>query len=257
MAPPPSSRARRPTTTTLTFVPATSAKWFPTGVHVGRGGTVSITATGRIRIQNSAREFGPEGDGGRADGRSMVASLPSVALLGMISPEVPRYPLAPDAPPRPAFLVGPAVQHTATEDGELYLIVNDNVDFHHDNTGSFTVTVDVRSPGIPAKTDLERGREYTSPSGAYALRFQDDGNLVLSRRPDGTPVWALQRVLGDRWSGHSRVEFDGDGHLVVHDASGAPVWTSPGAARPTALLSVTDDGRIVISDNGTTLWSSS
>ncbi|NWJ74214.1 hypothetical protein HX744_27450 [Pseudonocardia sp. ICBG1122] len=157
----------------------------------------------------------------------MVASLLSVALLGMISPEVPRYPLAPDAPPRPAFLVGPAVQHTATEDRELYLIVNDNVDFHHDDTGSFTVTVDVRSPGIPARADLERGHEYTSPSGACALRFQDDGNLVLSRRPDGTPVWALQQVLGDRWSGHSRVEFDGDGHLVVHDASGAPVWTSP------------------------------
>jgi pimeloyl-ACP methyl ester carboxylesterase len=86
--------------------------------------------------------------------------------------------------------------------------------------------------------------EIRSPGGAYALRYQSDGNLVLYG-PDGA-VWASDTA----GQGGLHCEMQPDGNFVIYHASGADPWESGTAGLPGAELRVQDDGYIVIYDAG-------
>lgn len=113
-----------------------------------------------------------------------------------------------------------------------------------DGSGSGTPT-----PGQPAHTltageRLYPDTEIRSPNGAYALRYQSDGNLVLYG--PGGAVWSS----GTAGEGGLYAEMQPDGNFVVYHASGADPWESATAGIPRAELRVQDDGYIVIYDAG-------
>jgi pimeloyl-ACP methyl ester carboxylesterase len=93
-------------------------------------------------------------------------------------------------------------------------------------------------------------RELASPGGAYVLRYQSDGNLVIYQRGGG-PVWSASTA--GQPAGH--VEMHGDGNLVMYNAFGQPVWASGTWGFPGAYASVLDDGHVVIIDgSGVPIW---
>lgn len=243
------------------------ARWIPAGVRVGKGDVIDIQASGTISFQNQSKAFGPDGQQTLpSDKGSVSAQLNAHALIGMISPSVPGYPVAPNAPARPPFLVGAAAKITAQDDGYLYLIANDNVDFFHDNVGTWTVTVQTGPTDIGTDQNLAIGVSYLSPGGAYSLEFQDDSNLTVYSVEKGvrdTAVWYLQKVLGDNftdWHVPNRTAaFEKDGRLVVRNR-GTELWASPlsdGKAHAGARLNLSDEnGALTIVDGNQILWSS-
>jgi hypothetical protein len=86
--------------------------------------------------------------------------------------------------------------------------------------------------------------EVRSPNGAYALRYQGDGNLVLYG-PSGA-VWES----GTAGQGALHCEMQADGNFVIYHASGAEPWASNTGGLAGAELRVQDDGYIVIYDAG-------
>lgn len=103
--------------------------------------------------------------------------------------------------------------------------------------------------GMPGSTigpgqRLYPDTEVRSPNGAYRLRYQSDGNLVLYG--PGGAVWSS----GTAGLGGLFAEMQPDGNFVVYHASGADPWESGTAGIPGAELRVQDDGYIVIYDAG-------
>lgn len=103
--------------------------------------------------------------------------------------------------------------------------------------------------GMPGSTIAPGQRLYPdtevrSPNGAYRLRYQSDGNLVLYG-PAGA-VWSS----GTAGLGGLFAEMQPDGNFVVYNATGADPWESGTAGIPGAELRVQDDGYIVIYDAG-------
>lgn len=97
-------------------------------------------------------------------------------------------------------------------------------------------------------TRLYADQQVASPSGAVALRYQSDGNLVLYG--SGGSLWASNT------SGLSvgYAEMQTDGNLVVYDQAGVPRWASNTYA-PGAVLVVHDDGYAAIRDpGGNVVW---
>lgn len=96
---------------------------------------------------------------------------------------------------------------------------------------------------------LPAGTALVSLNGQHRAEMQTDGNFVVYRA-NGTPKWATGtdgRAIGD-------IFMQGDGNLVMYDASGA-VWASGTDGRPGAFLVMQDDGNLVIYDPaGTPLW---
>lgn len=110
------------------------------------------------------------------------------------------------------------------------------------------------SGGAPASTltadeRLFAGQAVWSPSGAYGLHYQGDGNLVLYG-PSG-PIWSSDTHTTT--AGFATMQ--GDGNFVVYDGGGQPVWATDTAGLPGAELRVQDDGYIVLYDaGGHVLW---
>ncbi|MEP7117988.1 MAG: hypothetical protein ABI880_10420 [Acidobacteriota bacterium] len=86
--------------------------------------------------------------------------------------------------------------------------------------------------------------EVRSTNGAYALRYQSDGNLVLYG-PSGA-IWDS----GTGGRGALYCEMQPDGNLVIYHADGSEPWASDTGGLPGAELRVQDDGYIVIYDAG-------
>jgi len=108
---------------------------------------------------------------------------------------------------------------------------------------------------------------------AGVLLFQADGNLVLYT-PSRRPVWDSKGVLGRSgvrygaaplWSlgagqesvaGGYRLAMQGDGNLVVYNASWRPLWYS-GTFVPGTRMEVGTDGIVrLTTSSGTVLWTS-
>ena len=70
-------------------------------------------------------------------------------------------------------------------------------------------------------TTIEQDVAFTSPSGAYQLKFQNDGNLVL-RDSSGDDLWST----GTSGLGAVTATMQADNNLVLRDSSGASVWAS-------------------------------
>jgi hypothetical protein len=107
---------------------------------------------------------------------------------------------------------------------------------------------------LPSNSYLYPGQSVTSVDGRFSLTYQGDGNLVLQNVQTLEPLW---------WSNTSGtspgvVAMQGDGNLVVYDASERWVWASNTAGAPGAFLVVQGDGNLVIYSDyeNSALWAS-
>ncbi|MEV0408528.1 SMI1/KNR4 family protein [Actinoallomurus sp. NPDC050550] len=97
-----------------------------------------------------------------------------------------------------------------------------------------------------------RWQSLTSPSGAFVLTYQDDGDLVLRRNIDGRRVWAA----GTGGQPVGECVLQRDGNLVIYRADGQVAWATGTNGRPVDRLRVRDDGVVVLEDaQRTVLWS--
>jgi hypothetical protein len=90
--------------------------------------------------------------------------------------------------------------------------------------------------------DLKPGMVLWSSSGAFNLRFQDDGNLVVYRVIDGVPM----RASGTHGKGATHVSMQADGNLVVYNGRKALASTQTHGKAENGYLSMRDDGSLVI-----------
>ena len=79
---------------------------------------------------------------------------------------------------------------------------------------------------VPGR-QLTLGQTLRSPTGAYRLTLQSDGNLV-EYGPGDAVVWATGTSTGDR------LIMQGDGNLVLYDNADSPLWASNTSGRPGA-----------------------
>jgi predicted heme/steroid binding protein len=97
---------------------------------------------------------------------------------------------------------------------------------------------------------LGPGESLYSPSRNYRLTMQGDGNLVLYDASNA-PIWAT----GTNPSG-AVAAMQPDGDFVVYDGSNQPLWAANTNGHTGAYLSLLDSGQLAINAvGGTPLWS--
>ena len=97
-------------------------------------------------------------------------------------------------------------------------------------------------------TKLTAGQSVVSPTGAFRLTLQSDGNLVEYDAAN-TVVWAAGTSSG------SRLAMQGDGNLVLYDGANHALWTSNTSGRPGAYLTLLDTGQLLVNSvAGAPLW---
>jgi surface antigen len=85
----------------------------------------------------------------------------------------------------------------------------------------------------------------------YKLQFQGDGNLVLLNK-SGKVLWAT----GTEGRGE-RLVMQADGNLVIYDSGNKPLWATNTSGNPGSFFAIQGDGNLVIyKANGTPLWGS-
>ena len=101
---------------------------------------------------------------------------------------------------------------------------------------------------LASNSKLNAGQTLKSPSGAYRLTLQGDGNLVEYDAAN-TAVWATGTSSG------SRLAMQGDGNLVLYDNTNHVLWTSSTSGRPGATLDLLDTGQLLVETTaGVPLW---
>lgn len=90
-----------------------------------------------------------------------------------------------------------------------------------------------------APADLRAGEVLKSPSGAYTLSMQTDGNLVLY----GPSGWTWQTNTAG--SGAVRLAVQTDGNMVLYTASDYPAWIAGTRGSGLGELRLQDDGNLV------------
>jgi hypothetical protein len=96
---------------------------------------------------------------------------------------------------------------------------------------------------------IKKGRAYSTCG--YKLQFQGDGNLVLLNK-SGKVLWAT----GTEGRGE-RLVMQADGNLVIYDSSNKPLWATNTDRNPRAFFAIQGDGNLVIyTANGKPLWGS-
>lgn len=97
--------------------------------------------------------------------------------------------------------------------------------------------------------------EIHSPNQKYRAIMQGDGNFVIYTK-HGKAVWST----GTDSSGANRAVIQSDGNFVLYGTSGA-IWDSHTSGYTNAILSLRDDGQLVIWDCGSghaqLIWASS
>jgi subtilisin family serine protease len=99
---------------------------------------------------------------------------------------------------------------------------------------------------LDSRQRLLPGQRVCSRSGAYQLGLSAAGDLTLSRA--GRPLWRAGVSDG------AALIMQGDGNLVLRDASGASRWSARTDRNPGAALSVGDDGNVSVRAGGGVLW---
>ena len=136
--------------TAIPFTISSGAAWQDTGIDVGTGYVLSITASGLIRFDTAGRRADPDGqpDGDLIVGliTTLVPGAPSHTLVGRIGTSASLYGLS-------GFLVGSNYVGIAAQAGRLYLGFNDgfvkpdrsglDVGGVGDNSGSYFAQIEV------------------------------------------------------------------------------------------------------------------
>jgi len=151
-----------------------------------------------------------------------------------------------------------------------FALLNCNLDEDSNPTGVDSQAQDADSDVVPDSPPFSPGDSNTmsydanqylypndgvvySPSGQYRIQYQGDGNLVLvdTSTDPWTPVWATATNYGTP----GEVAMQWDGNLVVYDSDNDPLWSSGTAGNDGAYLVVGDDGHLIICDaNGVPIW---
>ncbi|MEW2118342.1 mannose-binding protein [Streptomyces sp. NPDC005474] len=100
---------------------------------------------------------------------------------------------------------------------------------------------------VTATSTLAVGESWTT--NRIRLTQQEDGNLVVYNEHN-KPLWASM-MFGK----NHRTVFQDDGNLVVYNGDNRPVWASQTYTHPGAKLLLRPDGKVVIVDKGTVVWS--
>jgi hypothetical protein len=150
--------------TTSVTVPGTSAG-LKTGLYLIASDEVRLTASGQVNTlpPGSGNLASPSGNGFPCTSECLLPFAQFGALIGRVG-ENGSW-----------FLVGPAVTFNATQNGMLYLAVNDTI--HSNNIGSFTVSTRVRAPS--ASTCAASSTAMCLGGGRFRLQ-------VFWRLQDGT-----------------------------------------------------------------------
>jgi hypothetical protein len=97
---------------------------------------------------------------------------------------------------------------------------------------------------------LGPGEYVESSDRRFRFVYQGDGNLVLYDAT-GYPFWASQTS----GSTPGVLTMQGDGNLVIYDGASVPIWASGTSGHPGAYLILQTDGNVVIYDvDGTPIW---
>jgi hypothetical protein len=113
---------------------------------------------------------------------------------------------------------------------------------------------------LPQNINLNQDQFLQSTNGAYFLRMQPDGNLVLYNNRDWNPshaFWASN--TNGKGSGPFRCIMQSDGNLVVYDGSNRPTWASNTNGRGVAPFRavIQEDRNLVIYDaSNNPIWAS-
>jgi Zn-dependent metalloprotease len=105
---------------------------------------------------------------------------------------------------------------------------------------------------LDAGRNLSKDEGVTSCNGQYSLVMQADGNLVLYRNSNGTPLWNANTYNNP----NAFALLQADGNLVVYkNSSRVALWNAGTYSSPGATTAVRDDGNVVItSPNGLPVW---
>ena len=95
---------------------------------------------------------------------------------------------------------------------------------------------------------IAKGESLTSSNGAYTLKLQDDGNLVLASR--GNAIWAT----GTDGQDVVRAEVQSDGNFVLY-AADKPVWHTDTKGKKNVRLVLQDDRNLVLYAADGAAWS--
>lgn len=100
---------------------------------------------------------------------------------------------------------------------------------------------------------LNAGQSVETCNGQAFLAMQGDGNLVLYRKSNGSPLWATSTYFSN--GGFAVIQ--GDGNVVVYDGSGRAHWSTNTHGNPGAQFAIQDDGNLVVYAGGRAIWASS
>lgn len=103
---------------------------------------------------------------------------------------------------------------------------------------------------LSANQSLAANQKLTSSDGRYTFNVQGDGNLVL-RNASGTALWAS----GSNGSGGNRLTMQGDGNLVLYTGTGSAVWkTATSGSNAVKVVMQTDGNLVMRTSAGTAVW---
>jgi hypothetical protein len=100
---------------------------------------------------------------------------------------------------------------------------------------------------VTAPSTISVGESWTT--NRIRLIQQGDGNLVVYNE-NNHALWASM-MFGQ----NHRTIFQEDGNLVVYNGDNRPVWASRTQGHPGSKLLLRPDGKVVIVDKGTVIWS--
>jgi Ricin-type beta-trefoil lectin domain len=106
-------------------------------------------------------------------------------------------------------------------------------------------------------------QSWQSCDGRFTLRLGSDGNLMLWQAvqisiPFGVTITIPEPLWQTGPTGTPvQLDMQGDGNLVMYDASGNPLWSSGTPGNPGAVTQIQDDGNLVVYNaSGGAVWNS-
>jgi hypothetical protein len=90
-----------------------------------------------------------------------------------------------------------------------------------------------------------------SSDGSHRFFLQSDGNLVLRRLSDNSPLWSS----GTNGKSATRLKLQTDGNLVLRTDSGTAVWSSKTSGSGATKLYLHSAGQLVLYKDSTVVWS--